>query len=288
MFERVVVGIDGFDGGRDALQLAKALCDGRATLVGAYPADPVRSRASVAAYERLLRDDLEHVLEAARLEAGVEADVRAVPDTSPARALHAVAEELDADLIVVGSSRHGALGRMMLGDVSRGVLHGAPCPVAVAPRDYLEVAPRTVAVGVDGSEEARAALDLAVRFADERGAALHVLVAWEDPPMPIAEIAWADMTELREEQRTAADRLLDETLAALPSRTAGRVVRGRSDLALAEAAASLDLMVVGSRGWGPVKRLALGSTSDRLIHESEIPVLVVPRPAAQPGREEPR
>jgi nucleotide-binding universal stress UspA family protein len=39
------------------------------------------------------------------------------------------------------------------------------------------------------------------------------------------------------------------------------------------------MIVVGSRGWGPVRRLLLGSTSERLVREAACPVIAVARPA---------
>jgi nucleotide-binding universal stress UspA family protein len=48
---------------------------------------------------------------------------------------------------------------------------------------------------------------------------------------------------------------------------------------LDELATKVDLVVCGSRGWGAVRRVILGSTADRLIHSSPSPVLVVPRTA---------
>ena len=226
-FANVIVGADGRDGGRDALALAKTLCSGRMTLVSAYPADPTPSRASFAHYDQYLREDSEHALEQARLEAGVEADLLAVGDPSPARALHRAAEELGADLIVIGSAHHGPIGRLFLGDVARGVLHDAPCPVAVAPKSLQAASPRRIAVGYDGEAEAREALDLGSRLASDHGAALTVLVAWDDPPVPIAEGAYVDMQSVQEELQKRAEKTLADALAELPPSTAGEVLRGR-------------------------------------------------------------
>lgn len=288
MFSNVIVGVDGCDGGRDAVALAKALSSGRLTLVGAYPADEVPSRGFVAGYEQLLRDDMHLALESARVEADVDADLVPCGDDSPARALHRTAEHLGADLIVVGSAHHGQLGRLLLGDVGRGVLHDAPCPVAVAPRRFGGVAPRTIAVGFDGSAEATAALNLAARYVSDRNAALTVLIAWQDPPLPIAEAAAYDINQMQEARRKWADDLLAETLAGLPSSTAGQVLHGRPDIVLAEKADRFGLLFVGSRCWGPVKRVTVGSTADRLVHGSPCPVIVVPRPpAAESSSEEP-
>lgn len=280
MFTNVIAGVDGYDGGRDAVSLAAALCTGRLTLFNAYPADSIRSRASLAGYEELQREDSQRALESARLEGDVDADLVAAGDTSPAHALQHAAEERDADLIVVGSAHHGPLGRILLGDVGRAVLHGAPCPVAVAPKRFRGGAPRTIAAGFDGSAESRAALDVAQRLAAEHGAALTLYVVWEAPQMPVVAVA-GSATHLEQETsdvRRWAEELLADTLAQLPGTTAGHVLHGRPSVELAKVADQYDLLIVGSRSWGPIRRVALGSTSDWLVHHAPCPVLVVPRP----------
>ena len=288
MFPNVIAGVDGFDGGRDAIALAQALGPARLTLVGAYPHDPIRTRASVPGYEQILREDTLRMLEAARLQAGVEAELLAVGDNSPARALQQAAAERHADLLVIGAAHHGPLGRVVLGDVGRSVMHHAPCPVAVAPKHAVTAPPRTIGVGFDGTPEAKAALDLAREWAREHRAALSVWVAWETPSMPIpaAVGTGVDLDEVTAGARRWADELLAETLAALPAATAGHVVHGRAGAELERAAEGLDLLVVGSRGWGPWSRVAIGSTSDWLMHHAACPVIVVPRPADPAAEDE--
>jgi nucleotide-binding universal stress UspA family protein len=284
MFTNVIAGVDGYDGGRDAVALAKALCAGRLTLLTAYPADPIRSRASLAGYEELQHDDSQRMLEAARLEADVDAELVPVADISPAHALQHAAQERDADLIVVGSAHHGPLGRIFLGDVGRVVLHGAPCPVAVAPKRFRNGPPRTIAVAFDGSPQARAALDVAVPLATELGAALTLYVVWDAPPMPIATTAWSGVVldSTLAESRRHAEQILADTLAQIPDSVAGQILRGVPRVELGEIARDVDLLIVGSRGWGPLSRVALGSTSDWLVHHAQCPVLVVPRPSHVP------
>jgi nucleotide-binding universal stress UspA family protein len=58
----------------------------------------------------------------------------------------------------------------------------------------------------------------------------------------------------------------------------GEIAVGSPLVELVELSGSVDLLVVGSRGFGPVRRLLLGSTSDRLVREAACPVLAVPRP----------
>jgi nucleotide-binding universal stress UspA family protein len=281
MLSNVIAAVDGYDGGRDAVALAKALGSDHLTLVNAYPHDPVRSRASSPAYEVLQQEDADRLLKATRAELDVEAELLAVPDLSPAHALHRVCEERHADLLTVGSAHHGPLGRLLLGDVSRAVLHGSPCPVAVAPKRFRGESPRRIAVGTDGSPESLVALEIGRALAEDHAAALTVYVVWEDPPMPVVAAAGSAgyIAEAVHERRSWAERLLAETLEDLPGSTAGHLLHGQAGSVLQKASGDHDLFVVGSRSWGPVKRIALGSTSDWLVHHAACPVLVVPRPA---------
>ena len=94
----------------------------------------------------------------------------------PAHALQRVAER-ERDLVVVGSSHHGPLGHVLLGDVAASALHHAPCAIAVAPRGYAahDGAVRTIGVGFDGGEESQAALKLAAGLAKKLGAEIAIL-----------------------------------------------------------------------------------------------------------------
>jgi nucleotide-binding universal stress UspA family protein len=279
MFNNVIAGVDGFDGGRDAIALAQALGPDRLTLVGVPPHDPQRFRGSVAGYERLIREDMVRALEAARMQAQAEAEIVAVGDNSPARALQHIAEERGADLLVVGAAHHSPVGRVLLGDVGRSIMHHAPCAVAVAPKHLTAAAPRTVAVGFDGSPEARAALESARRWSEEHRAVLSVWIAWETPTIAVPFGMAADLEHVEANGRAWADDLLAETLEDLSATTAGHVVHGRAAFELGKVAETVDLLIVGSRGWGPWSRVALGSTSHWLTHHAACPVIVVPRPA---------
>ncbi|HVW19329.1 MAG TPA: universal stress protein [Solirubrobacteraceae bacterium] len=284
MFERIVVGFDGTSGGRDAFALARGLAAPGAdvVLVAVVPVDRRPTPlGEVETVEELMRADAAADVEAAA--AGHDCRTRVVTDWSPARALHRVAEEDEADLIVVGSAHHGAVGRVLLGDVTRATLHDAPCPVAVAPHGFAEHATRivTVGAGVDDSDEARAAVGTALAVARAAGGSLRLLSAVPTPAAAGAAYAYAfDWTEIQESERLAAEqelaRLADD-IEGLPVRT--ETVDGLPARALEDLSEHVDLLVVGSRGWGAVRRVLLGSTSDRLAHRAHCPLLVVPRPA---------
>ena len=138
MFDNVLVGVDGRQGGRDAIALAGRLAGARATVTlanvygGSYMPShavvPGRVREDREAAERLLAEEL------SRLD--IDAEIVARQSTSPARGLHELAEARGTDLLVLGSCHRGAVGRATLGDDTRAGLNGAPCALAVAPLGY--------------------------------------------------------------------------------------------------------------------------------------------------------
>jgi nucleotide-binding universal stress UspA family protein len=284
MFEKTVVGVDDRDGGRDALALAATLTaatGGELIAVRAFPYEARPSRASVGAFEADMRADAGAELDRIVSESGATARRVIVGDTSPARALHHVSEEENADLLVVGSTHHGKVGRVLVGGVTAGVLHHAPCPVAVAPLGYAEHAsqPTTIAVGFDGGEEARHALGVAGALAKACGAQVRVLSVVATPVLATSpatfEPEWIERAQ--QDGREEVDEAL-RTLEQLGVPGSGEVAVGSAIEELVELSHDVDLVVVGSRGWGPVHRLLLGSTSDRLVREAACPVIAVPRP----------
>jgi nucleotide-binding universal stress UspA family protein len=285
----IVVGVDGREGGRDALRLAALLagCTGSALVaVSAYPfhARPALHGSPV---EEAQREETQAMLE--REVAAQEATARTevVADVSPARALHRVAESLSAGMIVVGSTHRGTVGRVLAGDVALATLHGAPCPVAVAPRGYTASprAVRRIGVAFDGTEESRQALGAAAVLAGRCGAEITALRV-VDMLAAVATDAVSDrdwMTAYRDE----VERDAREAVASLGVPAHAEAVIGGPTDELVRLSGEVDLLVAGARGWGPVRRILLGSTSSRLVRRAACPVLVVPRGEAtgQPGEE---
>ena len=163
---------------RSARALARA-AGTRLILVAVYASDARSAVMERGAYARALAIEAESVLEwVARPLAGVSAEARAVPCTSVPRGLQEVAEAEGALAIVVGASHRGPLGRIVPGSVGERLLHGAPCPVAVAPRGYWGQAYagiKRIGVGYVGVPEAQDALAAAVGLAARTGAAVRVL-----------------------------------------------------------------------------------------------------------------
>jgi nucleotide-binding universal stress UspA family protein len=203
---------------------------------------------------------------------------------SPAHALRHVARYEGADLLVIGSRHRRRLQHIVDSDHAMQVLHGARCAVAVAP-DPLAPRPELhrIGVGIDATAESAIALDTACELARLTGARLH-LIAVADDRSPawtgdVLAAAYGESVQAIAENRIATAReLLAERLAQCDGiAVAGDAVLGNPAGELILASEDLDLLVLGSRRWGPVKRLALGSTSERVIRHTACPVLVPPR-----------
>jgi nucleotide-binding universal stress UspA family protein len=181
MFDKVIVGIDGSSGGRDALALAGELTSdgGEIALTHVYIESQLPARGSPGVFQAGERRYSRELLEAARSDSGLDAKLCPVQSASIGRGLHQLAEWLGADLVVVGSSRRGLLGRVAQGDDTRAALNAAPCAVAIAPTGYAE-RPSILAeigVGYDGSPESQHALSVARELAATHGARVSAFQA---------------------------------------------------------------------------------------------------------------
>jgi nucleotide-binding universal stress UspA family protein len=279
----IIIGVDGTERGEDAVvfghQLA-AFAGGRIVLANVFPYEDIRGRATSIAYRETLREASEEVLAAITERYGLQARTRSLASTSPARALHELAEQDGAALIVVGSSHVGPARRVLPGSTAERLLHGSPCAVAVVPKGYRETehaAPKRIGVGIDGSAESTAAVRGAAELAHALDAQIELIRAFAPDVPPIDPEMLADL-EVR------ARTQLDESVKALPPALNGAttfVERHPADV-LVERSRDLDLLVIGSRGYGPLRAVLLGGVSGRVIRDAACPVIVVPRGAEVP------
>jgi nucleotide-binding universal stress UspA family protein len=240
MFAKIIVGVDAREGGRDALALAGALArlsGGELIALHAYPWDYYVSRGASSDFEGAMHGAAMETLE----------------------------EELE----------RAGVGRVLAGDVTAGTLHSSPCPVVVAPAGYAQQGGRleTIGVGYDGSPESRAALDLARDLAETADARLRIIDVVVAPGADALVDGYRpDWTEEARIRREEAEARVQRFVADL-----GPMATGEAADALAFAGNSLDLLVTGSRNYGPIRRLMLGSTSSKLVHRAPCPVLVTTR-----------
>lgn len=243
MYRRILVGYDGHGPARDALTLARGLAaiEGAELVLAAAleNLDPLATPAP--AFERAQAEAEDRLGASARkaLGEGFEFRMRSVGGVSAPRALTEIAEDEEADVVVIGSTHRGGLGRVLPGSVGERLLQGAPCAVLVAPRGFSDRAQpfeiETIAVGYDGRTESSHARDVASGLAAELGAKVETITVGEGEGDP------------------------------------GHVLAQRSR--------EFDLLVVGSRGYGPVRHALEGNVSGKVMREAASPVLVVPRSA---------
>jgi nucleotide-binding universal stress UspA family protein len=302
MTRTIVAGYDGSDHGDDALALGRllaGLAGAQLVVACAYPDDPLGESAAAVEVAQELRGDAERRLERAREQLGAAAGVelRAVAGASPAQVLHALAEELPAEAIVVGATHHGKALRLLTGSTPDAVLNHAPCAVAVAPEGFRDAhhganGVRHVAVAFDGSPEARRALAVAAGFARAAGARLRVVTAVNPaaagiyPPPPLDVAAYEELGEIA---RGEARGRLDEAIASLGPevRAEGAVLDGDVVASLVADSRADDLLFTGSRAQGPFRRVLVGSVSTHLLREAACPVVVVPRGSGEADGAEP-
>jgi nucleotide-binding universal stress UspA family protein len=211
------------------------------------------------------------------LGAGV-VPVHATGQDAPARELSEEASARHAEIVVVGSSHRGEPGRTAAGKVLRRLVHDGPAPIAVAPRGYADEEsgpPRVIAVAFDDSPESHRALQFAARLTRAASAALRVITVYEGASAEETPAQPGVVT-----QRAVMQEALHRTVADLPSalRAEPRFLTGGVAHALAEQSElGVDLMVMGSRGYGPVRSFWLGSVSEHLVGISPRPLVITPR-----------
>jgi nucleotide-binding universal stress UspA family protein len=278
MFKNVLVGVDGRPNGRDAIALASRLTDpdGKLTLAHVHSGNLRPSHAISPGLVREEREASHKLLEEERTAADIKAELVSIVSMSPGHGLHEQAEQQNADLIVVGSCSRGTFGRAMLGDDARAALNGAPCAVAIASRGYAEhpTPIAKVGVGYNSSQESKTALAMAQDLAAPTGAVVHALEVVSIPTYAYTGIMPPAIGE-------SIDVMLKEAtgrMKGLPD-VEGQAVYGLPGEELAAFGDQVDVLVVGSRGYGPVKRLVLGSTSDYLERRARCSLLVLPRTA---------
>lgn len=275
MFKNVIVGVDGRNGGRDAVALAQRLLDarGRLTLVNVHLET---TAVIVHEFDSSARAETQRLLEREREAAGGKPEIASVGGTSVAVGLHRYAEEQAADLLVVGACRRGAFARVLAGDDTRESLRCAPCAVAIAPREYRDAPTpiEVIGVGYDAAPESRAALSQARELA---GAEIHVLILVAAVRFDGNELSPLNSVLGTDPRLIAMRRQLEDF-----DRVTARPAFGPPVEELNAFGEEVDLLLLGSPSEGPKRRLVADRAAKRLARAPRCPLLVSPPPSAPP------
>lgn len=284
---KVVVGFDAREESRDALRLGGELADaegadlhvavvhprGQLPFEEALVREPISDQLDEALYDDVTRQLEGAPFTAARLDGGLSG-------RSAARALYEYAQTEEADLIVVGSSHRGKVGRALPGSVGESLLRGAPCAVAIAPRGFARADHAgfgLIGVGYDGSPESRLALAQAEALGRVLDCRLRVITVV--PELAPLTVQVPNLGEIHESMRKGYRNLLKAGVATVEKGidVEPLLIEGDPAAALADEGGELDLIVIGSRGYGPIRGALAGAVSATVMRTAPCPVLVTPR-----------
>ena len=211
---------------------------------------------------------------------GFEVSTRVLEGT-PGRELVKLARS-GYDLVIVGAGSHSWLGNRLLGSVSTYLLHECPCSVMIVHEPPMSEGVGRIVVGVDGSYWADQTVTMLTRLLDPRRCEIEVMsaVPHQAPVLaPSPALMVPIVTDMRAIARAEAElvaqaeRHLQEAAevfraAGFPTTTG--IERGGVAPALLEEAKQIDadLVAVGSRGLGPIRRALLGSVSDHIARHA--------------------
>jgi nucleotide-binding universal stress UspA family protein len=282
----VVVGYTATKTGRDAVAFAGRLAAAVDAVLDVVVVLPSEGRSVItppaASYHRYLQEQAQQWISAAidRVPAEVVAHAHVRTADSFAEGLIAVADELAASYIVVGAADGGSRGRHRLGSTTTELLHSSDVPVVLVPRGARKVAPETgvtrltVAVGTRPGADVLLADAGALATAAGVPVRLLSLLTVDLPPS-------ADTGAIRLSGTTEVDEVLAAAKADLPGGVEADVVVAEGE-SVEDAVSHLDwqpgeVLLAGSSRLAQPRRLFLGSTAAKMLHEVPVPVIVVPR-----------
>lgn len=271
----IVVGFGRDDASLDAVALAAAL--GRATGSGLTGVHVTEGEHRFTPYDSLsqadLRDDAADLRERfnrAVLEFGPirSFGFRSIAATNAPTGLQQAAADSHPLALVVGSTHRGGIGRVLFGGTAEVAVRGTPCAVTVASEGMragkVEIA--TIGVGFDGSGASAEAIAGAVALAAAADATLHAIA--------VTPRAQSRSGVASERMADALDAALEEAGAADARRS---VLCGNPVKELTRAGEDLDLLVVGSCAYAPLRHALAGSVCAGLLHRGTTPLLVIPQ-----------
>jgi nucleotide-binding universal stress UspA family protein len=307
----IVVGVNDSDSSSDALSLGFALSRSlHADLVVAniYPTafDYVSPAHIDAEWRKFLIDQASDAVEANKTGSDVKVDFVIHPHKSSGIGLIEVARQRHAQCIVIGSAPGGSEGRITGGSTSDQLLHASPVPVALAPLGYREWAPdeiRCANVAYQATSESDRCLDLVASTIAASGAQINERLRLVTVIERVTKIYGSRLGRHAEDQVLLA--LQEQAQASLASAAARVSLLQKQEVSDSQEASNErksveafllqgenvttalarrdwgddDLLVVGSTGAGPIRRVFLGDTAFKLIKAATVPVLVVPRSA---------
>jgi nucleotide-binding universal stress UspA family protein len=222
--------------------------------------------------------------EATRLKGAGWSESRELRIGHPAEEIVGLAEQLDSDCIIVGSHGTSGIRRFLLGSVSDYVLQYAPCSVLIVKKDDTHCAetdkPLSMLLSYDDSPSARKAVEFCASLPMDEQAKVTALTV-----LPLVKMYRQDIRqrlswlwlEKKKQALAALERVKEEI--GLTTQHVETQLRESPDVSdeILQAATELDsdLIVLGHKGKGAIKKFLLGSVTTRIAHHAPCSVLAV-------------
>jgi nucleotide-binding universal stress UspA family protein len=205
--------------------------------------------------------------------------------TSPEEGLLATANDLGADMIVLGSSRSATAGKFLEGNVTRHLLHASKLPVALAPRGFAagpDAVLARVTCAYGATRKSKATVDYCLGFSRKYQVPLRLatFVVRDKQMYPTGagyQIENVVANQWRGQAVAAQKALLAELTATTPVKTAIGDGETWKDALQSLGWKPGEVLVIGSGRIGPLAHVFLGSNGSRIIRNAPAPIIVVPR-----------
>ena len=256
---------------REAIRFA-AKCSSKLYVLTALEPNPEYETIGSGAYEREEAEAIEHLasVKTRAEQKAVQCETIFHSDIEPHEAIVIEATEKHADMIVIGRRGRRGLMKVLMGEVAAKVIADAPCKVLVVPR-AARIDFRNILAATDGSAHSNAAVSEAIGIAHCSGSNLIALSAMRDT---------GESEEANAHVKRVAELGMQEGMAV-----EGLTPMGRSHESIVETAAGrgVDLIVMGAYGKTGVRKLLMGSSTEKVIGKAGCAVLVVKAPGQQKG-----
>ena len=211
--------------------------------------------------EKEARQYLESVKARAQSE-GVICDAELLEGEEPHRSIVEAAKEKKIDMIVVGRRGRRGLAKLLIGEIASKVIGHAPCNVLVVPRAAM-ITYQKILVATDGSAHANAAVEDAIAIAKRCGSHLILLTAVRDSSV------------LDEAKKQLSHPLALAQSAGVSAEAATPLGRPHDVIVESASGRGVDLIVMGNYGKTGVRKILMGSATEKVIKTAGCAVLVV-------------
>jgi nucleotide-binding universal stress UspA family protein len=273
----VIAALDGREHDADVLALARTLqvaLGGELLIAHVIPPPPLGHGAT--GYAITARRDGRELLARATEQSPTVTATRLLETWPPAFALRQLAADHDASMLVVGSSHRGAVGSVVPGRTASQLVARADCLIGVASDGFARTAASSAPVGV--AYDATAEADRALADAIVAGSRLGVPLRLYHVVHEVSEDASWEL--VRQNVQRIAGETLDRGLRQVPDgvSASGVTLQGEVAARIAESAQAdgIQLLFVGSRGYGPVHEALVGGVVGGLLHAARCPLVIAP------------